>query len=409
MAVGANSPDRLATGRVRKMNAVRPVNTFDYLRLCGHQRRTVTLRIPDEVVPCKGRSSKARARARRTEQELRRFTQEAFQRKRRRPFRGDVAVHIGLSGGNVTRTVKAICDGLEGPVYGDDRAISLLDVDFCGADGASVSVCAAREYTDAFDILHGASTEDDSFDREIDSWSPPPFESNWDWHLDDDLETAEEHLDDSRNHVGLYPKDLAESLVEHNEWMVSRLRRQKLLSCPYEPHDRPGALSLAGRIWAERPPLSRPARVFVPAPDGGEGSWSAKARTSVRHHFEQWDLVSSGIYDEPVSLDIAIGMAPRNRFDVDNLASRVLKAFRAEAPSLRVSSLRAFRTAAFADLVIVRLHPERRAGALRSLLGAYPMGVFEVRPEEDAPAHRRKATDERVWAELKKTSLAMQT
>lgn len=377
------------------------LETMDYLRLCSLHRRTISVPIPAELVARKGTSRVARARCQRVQDNLRAAVHAELRRAARRPFRREVAIHLALTGVSIVqagRTVKALIDSLKGPVYTDDRAVTLLDVEVSsGPLSATISACSAREYADAFDVLCGASADRDDDDR------PAP----WAWDrdaLDEDhgVELARENLAETRADTSIYPPDVRAMLIEMDEWRIREHELRALLATPYSPTDRPGPPSLAGRLWNDHAHLGGPACIVLPAPHGGEGSWTDRARQACDTHFERWPGLVSVLGTEPVALDIAIGGAAADVFDVDNLARRVLRALRDRALGLpSPSAYRAYRRHGDDDSVVVRLHAASRANDLRWLLGGSALVLCGVRPDPDVPAHRRRSIDDEMYERMR--------
>lgn len=375
------------------------IETVDYLRLCSLYRRTISVPIPAELVARKGTNRVARARCQRVQENLRAAVHAEFDRAARRPFRGEVAIHLALTGVSLVqalRTIKALVDSLEGPVFTDDRAVALLDVEVSpGPLAATIAACSAREYADAFDVLSGASSERDD-DDDDDRLNP------WAWErdaLDDDheIDFAREHLADARADTSLYSPELRAMLIEINERRIKEHELKVVFATPYLPTDRPGPPSVAGHLWNDHPHLGGPACIVLPAPDRGGGSWTRIAREACDAHFARWPRLMSLLETEHVALDIALDQAAAHTFDVDNLARRVLSAFRDSARALpSPSGYRVYRRQGDDDSVVVRLHPARRANDLRWLLGGSPLGLLGIRPDPDAPVHRRRPIDDEV-------------
>jgi hypothetical protein len=111
--------------------------------------------------------------------------------------------------------------------------------------------------------------------------------------------------------------------------------------------------------------------------------------------------------NELVALDIAIGQATGGSFDVDNLAERVLKAFRdaaAELPS--PSSYRVYRRHGDDDAVVVGLHSPRRAANLRYFLAGSPLVACGLRPDPDGPVYRCRPTDDQFYESIRALGVA---
>lgn len=401
------------------------VSPVDYKRVASLFRKTITVAIPEELVLRKGRTTLGRRRCREAAQRLTAMVHSELAKIGRRAFRHDVAIHLELRGvsldrpSEATRTVKAILDSMKGPVYSDDEAVALLDVDFApGPLQAEIAFCSAQQYADAFDVLSGISQdrwdwEDDDND---DLWTDCLLsgEDPWAWRhesvMDEhSLERTEEHLADLETDEGLYPADLRARLKEFN---LQRLREHKvasLLSRPFLATDRPGPPSLAGRFWNDRMPLPAPGRIHLPAARGGgaAGSWTALACKAFGEHFESWPYVIPLLRDEPIALDIAIGQAAGGSFDVDNLAERVLRAFSEADPDLASPcSYRVYRRHGDDDAVVVGLHAPRRAAGLRDLLSGSSLAVSGLRPDPDGPVYRRRPTDDQLYENVRALGLA---
>jgi hypothetical protein len=192
-------------------------------------------------------------------------------------------------------------------------------------------------------------------------------------------------------------------MIEFNRRRIYEYRRDALLSTPYLPTDRPGPPSIAGRLWNDGPHFPAPARIFLPAPNGkGTGSWTALAREAFTAHFNRWRAVTPLLRGEPIAVDIAIGRKASGVFDVDNLAQRVLRAFRESAPDLpSPPAYRAYRRHGDDDAIVVGLHSVRRAEHLRRLLHGSPLAVCGIRPHPDGPVYRRRPADDGIYERLR--------
>jgi hypothetical protein len=394
------------------------VAIVDYKRVASLFRKTISVDIPDDLVGRKGNTRAGRARCRRAQRRLAEMVHAELKKAGRRAFRSDVAVHLDLRGVSLDRpdeacrTVKAILDSLEGPVYPDDRAVALLDVNTVpGPLEATIAVCSARQYADAFDVLSGVSA---SADRDNDSWEDiVPQDDPWAWSRDSmqhelGLEVAEENLAHLEADGGYYPADLRSRMIEFDRRLIYGYRRDALLSMPYQPTDRPGPPSIAGRLWNDAPHFPGPARIFLPAPNGkGTGSWTAVAREAFTAHFNHWHPLTPLLRDEPVVLDIAIGRVAEDSFDVDNLAQRVLRAFRESAPELpSPSAYRVYRRHGDDEAVAVGLHSVRRAAHLRHLLAGSPLALSGIRPHPDGPVYRRRPIDDQIYERVQALGVA---
>lgn len=110
-------------GRIRAVPGVHPI---DYKRASAVGRRIIEVGVPAKLVARKGTSQLARRRCREAQDGLRESIAREFAGSHRRPYRGEVAVHLELAGiDDLTtprshRTVKALVDAMQGPVFADD-------------------------------------------------------------------------------------------------------------------------------------------------------------------------------------------------------------------------------------------------------------------------------------------------
>jgi hypothetical protein len=386
------------------------VAIVDYKRVASLFHKTISVDIPEELVARKGNSRSGRARCRRAQAALTETVHSELKKAGRRPFRGNVATHLRLSGVSLDRpdearrTVKAILDSLEGPVYPDDRAVSLLDVVMApGPREATIDICSERQYADAFDVLAGVSADRDATWDDDDASVDDP----WRWtgqSMQDELrlEFAEEHLADWEAEGGEceWP-ELRSKMIKFNQDLIREHRRDAQLSRPYVPTDRPGPPSLGGRIWIDGPGLPHPARIFLPAPNGS-GSWATDARKAFAAHLNHWWPLTAPLRDEPVALDIAIGHRASGGSDVDNLAHRVIRAFLESAADLPTPlAYRAYRRHGDDEAIVVQFHAARRAQNLRRLLSGSSFAASGLHPDPDGPVYRRRPLDDEAYKQLR--------
>ena len=393
------------------------VSPIDYKRVASLPWQTINVEVPEELVVTKGNSSLARKVCKAAEARLRTTVRDELAAAGRRRFRGQVAVHLELSGVSILqpdrarRTVKAILDSLQGPLYVDDREVALLDVLFRpGPLRARISACGQGRYTDVFDILGGASRgRRDRFDHDDhgdDLFGPDPWAWNWDSLGDDhNLEMAEEHLADWQ--AGVFAgedNELRERMIEFNGAVVRKLRLGRLLSEPFLPTDRPGGQTVQGKLSLDHSAFPRATRIHLPAPAAGRsGSWTAVAAEAAAEHFAQSPWIPEILAGEPMMLDIAIGEEGWNCFDIDNLAHRVVAALRTATPWLGTpGSYRVYRRQGVDDAVVVTLHLEERADRLRALLSGRWLATMGLRPDREAPVYRRRtAVDDEMFEKVR--------
>jgi hypothetical protein len=388
------------------------VSPIDYKRVSSLPWQTIQVQVPEELVVPKGNRSLARKRCRAAEARLRETVRDELAAAARRRFRGHAAIPLELSGVSMSqpdraRTVKAILDSLQGPLYADDREVALLDVAFRpGPLLAKIGACSHGRYTDAFDILGGASRHrQNEFDRNDDGdhfFGPDPWAWSWDSIGDDhDLETAEEHLTDWQSgFLSGEDNELRARMIEIYGRDVRETRLARLLSEPFLPADRPGEPTVQGRLSLDNNGFPRATRIFLPAPAAGRtGSWTTIATDAFADHFARWPWVSEVLVGEPVMLDIAIGRDGWACFDIDNLAHRVTAALRAAAPRSGISgSYRVYRRHGMDDAVVVTLHSERRADRLRGLLNGGWSAAMDLQPDRYGPVYRRRpSVDDEIY------------
>jgi hypothetical protein len=398
------------------------VSPIDYKRVSSLPWQTIRVQVPEELVVPKGNSSLARKRCRAAEARLRETVRGELRAAGRRRFRGHVAIHLELSGVSLSqsdharRTVKATLDNLQGALYVDDREVALLDVAFrSGPLEARIGACSQGRYTDAFDILGGASRHrQEGFDYDeqrddffgLDPWA-------WSWDSiggDHELEVAEEHLADWQSRV-LPGEDneLRARMIEFNRSEMREMRLARLLSQPFLPTDRPGEQTVQGRLSFDHSAFPRPTQIYLPAPAAGRaGSWTDIASEAVANHFARWPGISEILAGEPVMLDIAVGRDGWECFDIDNLAHRVIEALRAATPQLGApGSYRAYRCHGVDDSVVVTLHSEKRADRLRDLLNGGWSAAMDLLPDREGPVYRRRpSVDDKMYEEIR--SLAVE-
>jgi hypothetical protein len=393
------------------------ISPIDYKRVSSLPWQTIRVQIPEDLVVPKGNSSLARKRCRAAETRLRETVRDELRVAGRRRFRGNVAIHLDLSGVSLSqadharRTVKAILDSLQGPLYVDDREVALLDVAFRpGPLEVRMGVCSQGRYTDAFDILGGASRDrQEGFDydeQRDDFFGPDPWEWSWDAvGGDHKLEVVEEHLADWRSgFFSAEDDELRARMIEFNEREMREMRLARLLGEPFLPPDRPGELTVQGKLSLDHSAFPRPTRIYLPAPARGRsGSWTDIAFEAVADHFGRWPGVSKVLVGESVMLDIAVGQDGWECFDIDNLAHRVISALRAAAPHLGTAgSYRAYRRHGVDDAVVVTLHSEKRADRLRGLLNGGWSAAMDLLPDHKGPVYRRRPwVDDEIYEEIR--------
>lgn len=383
------------------------IDPIDYRRASAAGRRTIRVEVPAELVARKGKTQLARRRCGDAETGLKESVSQRFAESHRRAYRGQVAVHLEIAGihdlttSRAHRTIKALIDAMQGPVFADDRAVALLDVRLVPGDlAASISICSASEYADRFDVLRGA--REDADDDDDPGW-PHGRITPWSWDRDlldgDELDKAREALADFRS--PLYAGGDFADLEDHYARRVEELETRSFTLTPYQATDRPGPLNLAGLIWANTGVRGGANTFDIPAPSGGQGSWTDIATEAWRSYAGQWPRIAQMLRRGSFSLDIAVGAGDSRGFDVDNLAARVLKGMRRGVPDAAApESYRVFRRVAVPGTVVVTLQHPDRAEALRQAMLGGSLAFMGFGVDRDAQVHRRRADDRRAFQEF---------
>lgn len=375
------------------------VDPIDFKRASAVGRRIIEVDVPADLVAKKGASHLARRRCREAEDGLRKRIAKEFAASRRRPYRGEVAIHLELAGiddlaaPRAHRTVKAIVDAMKGPVFADDRAAVLLDVrSKPGELAARISTSSAGEYIDRFDVLGGVGEDEEDDDVGWSLHRPKPW--TWDRELldGDELDQAREALNDLRS-FSLADADFSEIERFYAE-RVAELEKLTFTLTPYQATDRPGEPNLAARIWASNGIRGGANQFDIPAPSGGEGSWTSIASEAWRCYATAWYQASKFLQRESFALDIAVGASADRGFDIDNLAARVLTAMRKAVPhAAPPDSYRVYRRTTPPGTVVVTLHHPQRAQALRQAMTQSFLALGGHRIDPEARAHRRRSGD----------------
>jgi hypothetical protein len=366
-----------------------PVGLYDYLELLRSDRRALVIRVPPELFNRKGsRHSAGRERA------LREVVCRQLAHRRRRAYRSEVALAItitGAPGPQAGRVVKSLLDALEGALYRDDRSVALLDVVAFGDPDsvdpvARIKAASAREYATRFDVVFSALAHrrydaDEDLDDDL---LGDPFVFPEDDPLADEHESEwQETIRWARTNE-LIDEPTRRLWVEMSERSLRRSLTDRVLGLPFGARDRPGSqpVGLIDDDLPVRIERSGPSAIWIETPRiGEEGSWRRVAEAQIRSHAETWRVLER-VNRRAVILDIAADGTAGAVFDLDNLARRVAKAFRAvHDRRFAVEGFRVYRRESPEPGVLVRLRSLSRAIELRRALG--PMAPFALRPDSD--------------------------
>lgn len=317
----------------------------------------------------------------------------------RRMYRGEVALHIQFSRLTVDqapKVVKGIVDSFKDAAYADDQAVGFLAVtiDPVVTHAARVSVCNVREYADAYDIVH-AAFRDARSDYEEENCHSDPWRSN-------PLLLSEEGLEETRENLRWMKADPRLSrefgdMIVYDENRVAERELHDLLEPSLTPFDRPGPLSLGGRAWMNFPRYRHPGRINLHVPRGGSGSWTADVTRELTLHAETWDFIWQRVCGKRVALDIGVDSGCGAVFDLDNLAHRVVRAFRSLPAGPTIGSYRVFRHAATNGGISVRLVPTELMVQLSRLFVQPRRLSWDFRPDpEQHPRRLRPKLDEQI-------------
>lgn len=316
----------------------------DYLDLVRADRRRLQISMPEELVAIKGASRPAKRRYRIAQDALQEEVARYLTDRSRSLYRGRVAVSLALLGRAAAvreRATKGILDALKGCLYADDAQISLLEVTALKPAHdeparAYIKASSESEYRRRFDAVRRALV-----DRDFDSWGADDagdLPNPWAWP--EDTDDAWDRLDDARDHLNwsrstdLFDEPDRERHVQSSKVFYEHLLRKRLLEAPFGWDDRPGPIAQGDgfdRVIIKGQPLERlqPGAFWLEPPvRGEEGSFSLRVQNAVEDARRRTPAINV-LRGHPLVLDIALDGRAGSEFDLDNLASKVVRGFRA--------------------------------------------------------------------------------
>jgi hypothetical protein len=363
-------------------------------------------------------------------EEVRGQIDEQLRKRRRRCFRGRVAVDLelllprGRYEAEMAPVVKEYLDVLCGPVYADDAIIDHLMVTCSYTDEGVAKALVRCLPVDLF-----AAGFDRSFrvSRELGLQDPDAHPSTQPWGLrgfdrhgeevlryeeailaEVDRLDADEHAafeedegedffpDVSEAYRELGDPQLRETLGPELEENIGLAIGRRLTDQGFDSRDRPGSPPgwleevVAGDLAdVVRLPAAHPGCFTLPAPPerqrgSGELSWDRILRNWFEAKAGQpshWELA---LFGEPVVLDIAVRGGAGPRHDLDNLAHRVGTAFRSAYPAVgRLGGYRVYRVGRGDAGLRVRVQPATRLELLRRALDEAQDLVLSERGERE--------------------------
>lgn len=343
----------------------------DYFDAVAYWDRLVLLEVKTDELLRQGTKRSHRGRQERLLAEAREQLSSQMRDRKRRPFRGEVAVELTIhafgSGPipQAPKSVKRYLDAMSGIVYSDDRQVAHLVVhrladDWPGRSGASrkavrgdaeqhrptvtINVSPlrifARDWERAFcgpqgwhddwlmddDSLRGESR------RRLEDLSEGRWTANDDFRLNELRD--EERQDRAGGWLDRLPPDLATLLRDMRRREMDRLRRKLLLDQLPGAYDHPLGkepdfnAELARDLGIDAIEESRwnlPGSFWLPL--GHRASdWADAVRLVMQEHRAGWRVLPDA-FDNPLALDIAaVGLGSSGK-DIDNLGHVVLAEF----------------------------------------------------------------------------------
>ena len=400
----------------------------DALQALASRRRGLPLTLTTDRPLRKSKRMPARERERLQREVLEQISDQ-LKGRRRRAFRGHVAVDlelqlpVGRHGAGIPPVVKAYLDLLGKSAFYDDSVIDHLIV-LCSrspAAGATVSVRChpvklfAASFDRSFRVAPELGLRDPDAHPTAQPWGLRSFD-----RYDEDalryekgvlgviecLDAEEERAFEEDEDEDFYPevgesdRELADPQLR--ESLGPELRRnigyaigRKLTDQGFDSRDRPGPPPewldevVANDLGdVEHQSASHPGCFTLPPPpDGkrkvGEPAWDLALRKSFFAKYgSPWEW-GRALFGEPLALDIAVCGGVARDHDLDNLAHRVMAAFidvfRNAAPS--IDGYRVYRVARGAPEVRVRPLPRIRLQLLRESLGRAEELILAERAE----------------------------
>lgn len=400
----------------------------DALQVLASRRRELPLTLETDRPLRKSKRMPRRERERLQREVLEQISHQ-LKGRRRRAFRGHVAVDLelrlpaGRHGAGIAPVVKAYLDVLGESAFYDDSVIDHLIVSCVRSPGAGATArirchpvnLFAASFDRSFRVAPELGLHDPDAHPSTQPWGLRGFD-RYDEEalgyeegvlavierLDAEEEQAfeEDEDEDFYPEVGESDRELADPQLR--ESLGPELRRnighaigRKLTNQGFDSRDRPGPPPgwleevIANDLGdVEHQSTAHPGCFTLPPPPegrrkDGEPTWDlAVRRTFFARYGAPWEW-GRALFGEPLALDIAVcgGVAPSH--DLDNLAHRVMAAFsdvfRAAFPSM--GGYRVYRVAQGMPEVRVRGIPVIRLQLLRDSLGQAEELILAERAE----------------------------
>jgi Holliday junction resolvase RusA-like endonuclease len=383
---------------------------LDALQVLAARRREIPLTLVTERPLRKSRkmSKKAKETLRR---EVLDQVETQLRRRRRRAFRGRVAVDLelrlprGRYEAEMRSVVKEYLDVLSGSLYGDDAVIDHLTVSCSYADGPARVKARCQPvglFAASFDRSFRLGPELGLHDPDAHPRTLPWGLRGFDHHDEevlryeegvvaelDRLDAEEEAAFEEDEDADFFPEvsegsrefadpDLRKRLGAELEDSIGLAIGAKLTHQGFDSCDRPGPPPgwldevIAGDLGdVDRLPSEHPGCFLLPPPpeaETGAGGprWDDAVRSCFRARAGRPWRWASAIFGEPLVLDIAVRAGAAPRHDLDNLAHRVGAAFRGAYPAVgRLGGYRVYRVEGGEAEVCVRVVPAARLALLR--------------------------------------------
>jgi hypothetical protein len=401
----------------------------DALQALASRRRELPLTLVTDR-PLRKSKRMPRGERKRLQREVLEQISHQLKGRRRRAFRGHVAVDLelrlpaGRHGAGIAPVVKAYLDVLGESAFHDDSVIDHLIVSCSRSSGAGATArirchpvnLFAASFDRSFRVAPELGLHDPDAHASTQPWGLRGFDRYDEEALGyeegvlaviERLDAEEEQASEEDEDEDFYPEvgdsdreladpQLRESLGPEMRRNIGHAFGRKLTDQGFDSRDRPGPPPgwleevIANDLGdVEHQSTAHPGCFTLPPPPererrDGEPTWDLAVRKAFFARYgSPWEW-GRALFGEPLALDIAVcgGAAPRH--DLDNLAHRVTAAFsdvfRAATPS--IGGYRVYRVLQdAAPEVRVRVVPRIRLQLLRDSLGRAEELILAERAE----------------------------